>query len=127
MERLKELEELRDLVYKHINDSLNIQKTRFNKGRKNVRYFVTDKVLKKSHVLSDAAKGVNAKLEPVYEGPYTITNVIAPYVYKLDMGDSRKIDIVHFSELKKFREPRNTQLSKEINKEINKEENEEKK
>ena len=82
------------MVNKHINDSLDIQKTRFNKGRKNVHYFVTDKVLKKPHVLSDAAKGISAKLEPVYKGPYTITDVIAPYVYKLDMGDSRKIEIV---------------------------------
>ena len=41
-------------------------------------------MLKKTHLLSDAAKGINAKPEPVCEGPYTITDVIAPYAYKLN-------------------------------------------
>ena len=113
LKRLKEMNELRDLVYKHINDSMEIQKEKFNKGRKNVHYFVGNKVMKKTHPLSDADKGINAKLEPVYEGPYVITDVIAPYVYKLDMKDSRKIDIVHSSELKRFVEKRGLRQLKE--------------
>ena len=52
LKRLKELEELKGFVYKHINDSLDIQKSSFNKGRKNVHYYVGNKLLKKTHVLS---------------------------------------------------------------------------
>ena len=37
-----EPEELRDLVCKHTNDDLDIQKNRFNKWRKDVPYFVSD-------------------------------------------------------------------------------------
>ena len=77
MERIKELDALRDLVYKHINEAVDIQKDRYNKNRK-----------------------------PTYDGPYTIIDLIAPYVYKLDMGDRRKKDIVHSSELKRFIEKR---------------------
>ena len=44
IERLKELDALRDLVYKHINETVDIQKARFNKGRKDVHYFVGNKV-----------------------------------------------------------------------------------
>ena len=106
IQRMKELDGLRDLVYKNIGEATEKQKEKFNKGRKDVRYFIGNKVLLKTHILSDAVKGVNAKLEPVYEGPYTIKEVIAPYVYELDMGNSKRLTVAHSSELKRYIEPR---------------------
>ena len=34
LERIKELDALRDLVYKHFNETVDIQRARFNKNRK---------------------------------------------------------------------------------------------
>ena len=52
-------DELRDLVFE------NLTASRDKQGRKNVKYFVGDRVLLKTHTLSDAEKGIKAKLSPL--------------------------------------------------------------
>ena len=47
LERLEELEELRDLVYKNINDGLDIQINRFNEGAKMCAIFSVTKSVRR--------------------------------------------------------------------------------
>ena len=86
LERLKKLDELRDLVFENLVLASNKQKQRYIQGRKDVKYFIGDKILLKTHTLSDASKGINAKLSPPWEGPYTIIEVKADNIYRLDMA-----------------------------------------
>ena len=51
VERLKQLEQLRDLVFENQVAASEKQKQRYNQGRKNVKYFVGDRVLLKTHIL----------------------------------------------------------------------------
>ena len=47
-----------------------------------MQYFVDNQVMRKSYI-TYTAKHINAKLELKYKGPYTIMDVIVPYVYKI--------------------------------------------
>ena len=100
------MDELRDLVFQNLVSSRDDQKDRYNQGRKNVEYFVRDRVLLKTYTLSYTEKGIEAKLASIYEGPFTIKEVKAENIYVLDMGDSKRMDEAHVSELRKYREPR---------------------
>ena len=93
-------------MFKNLASATDKQKDWYNQGRKNVKYFVGDKVLFKTHMLSDDEKGIKAKLAPLYEGPYTIKEVKAENINALDMGNSKRMDEAHVSELRKYREPR---------------------
>lgn len=73
---------------------------------KDVHYFIGDTVLLEIHSMSNATKAINAKLESKYEGPFTIIEVIAPYVYKVDMGSSRRGDTDHATDLRNYIEKR---------------------
>ena len=103
---MKKPDKLRDIVFENLVSATEKQKDRYNQGRKKVQYFVGDRVLLKTHTLSDATKGINAKLSPLYEGPYTIKETKAENIYVLDMGASKRLDEAHVSELRKYREPR---------------------
>ena len=91
---------------------MDIQTKRFDKGRNIVHFHVYIKVLEKTHSFIDAANSIDANLELVLEGPYIITDVIPPYGYKLDMGDSRKIDILYSAELQKSVDKWNMQVGR---------------
>ena len=106
-DRLKRLDALRDLVARHLDDSRERQEKYYNRGRKHVQFFVGDQVLRKVHVLSNAAASFSAKLAPKYEGPYEIKEVLGDSVYMLDMGASRRNAKVHVAELKRYVPPRN--------------------
>ena len=111
VERLKKLDALRDLALQHINEATEKQMKRFNQGRK-VKFFVGDRVMRRTRILSDAAEGINAKLCPLQDGPFTILQVLSPAIYILDMGPSRRSGMSHVSELKKFIEPRGVRRRK---------------
>ena len=68
LERLKKLDELRDLVFENLVLASDKQKQKYNQGRKDVTYFIGDKILLKTHTLSGASKGFNAKLSPPLGG-----------------------------------------------------------
>ena len=66
-------------------------------------------VLRKVYYLSNAEKGVSAKLFEKLEGPYKIVEVLSPTVYLLDLeGKSQRLPMVHSSQLKLYvpRDPR---------------------
>ena len=106
VDRMKRLDGLRDLVVKHIDKARAVQTRHYNRGKKDVRFQLGDLVLRKSHVLSNAAQRLSAKLAPRCEGPYEVIRILSPTVYELRMGASRRCK-VHVSELKKFIPPRN--------------------
>ena len=92
-------------MFENLASSTDEQKDRYNQGRKNVKYFVGNKVLLKAHTLLDAEKGMKTKLAPLFEGPYTIKEVKAESIYVLDMGGSKRMDEARVSKLRKYREP----------------------
>ena len=69
---------------------------------------VGDRVLRKAHHLSDAARRFNAKLAEKYEGPYEVVEVLSPTVYVLEQGEiaNRRLAKVHASRLKRYIPPR---------------------
>ena len=67
-------------MFENLTASRNKQVDRYNHGRKNVKYFVGDRVLLKTHT---------------YEGLYTIKEAKAENIYILDMGSSRRMDEAH--------------------------------
>ena len=113
IERLKKVDALRDLVCKHINKATARQMTYYNKGRKEVKFFVGDKVWLQTHLLSNAAEGFKAKLGPPRDGPYTIKEVKSNEIYVLDMGGSKKLDEVHVSQISRYNEPRTAKQRKD--------------
>ena len=107
-DRLKRLDALRDLVSKYIDAAREKQEGYYNRGRKDIRFFVGDQVMRRTHYLSDASKKFSAKLAPKYEGPYTVVETLSPVVYMLGTGEgsNRRIAKVHISQLKRYIPPR---------------------
>ena len=68
---------------------------------------IGDKVLRRAHFLSDAARKFNAKLAEKFEGLFKIIEVKSPRVYVLEMGEgkTRRIAKVHVSQLKPYIPP----------------------
>lgn len=55
----------------------------YNKGRRPLEFAVGDEVLRRTHPLSDAAKGFAASLAPRWDGPYVIAKQISRLAYLL--------------------------------------------
>ena len=108
IDRVKRLDALRDLVARHIHSAREKQERHYNKGKRDVRFNVGDFVMRRVHVLSDAARKFSAKLAPKFEGPYGVVEVKSPGVYLLGEGEgsNRRICKAHVSELKRFVPPR---------------------
>lgn len=74
-------------------------------NRKSVHktFEIGDKVLLKTHFLSDASKGFTASLAPKREGPYTIIAKVSKAVFDLECDQTQqKVNKVHINELKPF-------------------------
>ena len=78
----------------------------YNRGCKEVRFQVEEMVMRKTHILSNAANKISSKLAPDWEGSYETIETKPPNVYMLKMDSGRKNPKVHVSELKKYREGR---------------------
>ncbi|CAB0038284.1 unnamed protein product [Trichogramma brassicae] len=109
LDRLRRLDALKDLVTKHIDAAQAKQASNFNKGRKDVRFMVGDKVMRRTHPLSDANKKIAGKLVQKHDGPYTVTRVLAPTTYLLSPceGTTRKNSKASVDQLKKYIPPEN--------------------
>lgn len=70
-DRVKRLDALRDLVLKYIDEAGEKRDLVYNKGRREV-YNVGDQVMVRVYQLSNAGKGINAKLLQKYCGPHVI-------------------------------------------------------
>ncbi|XP_072141317.1 uncharacterized protein [Dermacentor andersoni] len=77
----------------------------YNKGRRALEFAVGDEVLRRTHPLSDAAKGFAASLAPRWDGPYVIAKRISSLVYLLrEKHGSRVIGPVSLHDLKAYYE-----------------------
>ena len=108
-EKMFRLENVRDLVRKDNEQAQELQAKAFNQGKQDKSYEVGQSVIRKVHYLSNAEKGVSAKLFTKFEGPYKILEVLSLQTYLLDQpSDCYKLPKVHSSQLKLHieREPR---------------------
>ena len=107
-DRMKRLDALRDLASRHIGEAREVQRKLYNKGRKEAQFAVGDRLLRKAHHLSDAAKKFNTKLAEKYEDPYEVVEILSPTVYVLGQGEvaNRRLAKVHVSRLKRYDPPR---------------------
>ena len=91
------------MVVRNIEKAHQRHAVYYNRGRKDVRYQVGEMVMRKTHILSNAANKISSKLAPDCMGPYEIIETKPPNVYVLKMDSGRKNPKVHVSELKKYR------------------------
>ena len=105
------------MVAKNVAKAGKKQERYYNRGKRYVTYSVGDEVMRRVHVLSDASKKFNKKLAPKYEGPFKVVKVQSPTVYILDSAErgSRRLAMIHVSELKRYVPPRNKALSEKHN------------
>lgn len=79
------------------------QKAQYDKAHREVHYQVGDLVLRRTHVLSDAAKGISASLSAKWSGPYRVGTKVTPLVYQLVDSKGRPTGgPVNVSDLKPF-------------------------
>ncbi|XP_064468475.1 uncharacterized protein LOC135379159 [Ornithodoros turicata] len=79
------------------------QASQYNKGRRQVTYRVGDLVLRRTHPLSDAAKGFAASLVDRWDGPYRVSAQLTPVTYRLERcSTSEESGPVHITYLKEF-------------------------
>lgn len=90
----------------NIEKQQDIQKTRVDDARRPATFELGDKVLIRSHHLSNASKGLSAKLAPRRDGPYRIRRVVTPTTYEVEeLGEGREyIGKFHTNDLFKFQE-----------------------
>ncbi|XP_058791028.1 uncharacterized protein LOC131664153 [Phymastichus coffea] len=110
-DRLKRLNALRSLVVRHIEQAQDRQKRHYDRGRRFVQFQEGDLVLRRSHTLSNAALGRNAKLDPLYIGPYKVLEVLSPELYILTTDSKKQVDRVHVKELKRYVPPRSNRAT----------------
>ena len=98
------------MAKKNIEKAGETQEKYYDRNKRYVVYNVGDEIMRRSHVLSDATKKFNKKLEPKYEGPFKIVEVKSPTMYILDSAEreSRRLAMIHASKLKRYVPPCNT-------------------
>ena len=80
MDRVKRLDALREMVMLNIEKAHQRQANYYNRWRKDVRFQVGELVMRKTHILSNAANKISSKLAPNWEGPYEIIEIKPPNV-----------------------------------------------
>ena len=103
------MEHVRDLVRKHNEQAQERQAKAFDQGKQEKTYKVGQEVIRKVCYLSNAEKGLSAKLLTKFGDPYKILEVLSPTTYLLDLkGESLRLPMVHSSQLKLYipRDPR---------------------
>lgn len=99
VERLQKLKDIFELVRINLAAAFASQSKHYNLRRREWRCHLGDKVMKREHHLSSAAKGFAAKLAPKFSGPYTVVRVISPVVYEIKGPHGRR-QKVHVKDLK---------------------------
>uniref|UniRef100_A0ABD2W9P1 CCHC-type domain-containing protein n=1 Tax=Trichogramma kaykai TaxID=54128 RepID=A0ABD2W9P1_9HYME len=101
-----EKEIISELVEKLIppaSDTSNQDQARYyNKKRKDVKFNINDLVTVKKHTLSSKVDNVASKLAQKYKDPGRITKIISPVIYEIENEESKKLEIVHVSDIKPF-------------------------
>jgi len=78
----------------------------YNKTARLRKIEVGDKVLLKSHFLSDGASGFSSKLAPKREGPYLVTNKVSSKSFDLKcLASGQVVNKAHINELTPYYDP----------------------
>lgn len=103
--RMTKLHELYNLVKINLAHAFSAQSRHYNLRHRDWRCHVGDLVMRKQHPLSSAVRGIAAKLEPKYFGPYTVIKVRSPVVYDIRAADGKKLHRIHVKDLKPANPP----------------------
>ena len=108
VDRIKQLDALRDLVAGHIDQAREKQMREYNKNKRDVQFSEEDLVMRRTHPLSSGINKFSAKLASKYEGPLKNVEIKSPTAYILESvsGDTQRIAKAHVSELKQYVPPR---------------------
>ena len=90
---IKRLDVLREIFTMNIERTGDKQEKHYNERKIHAKFKVSDIVMRRMHVLSDASK-FNAKLDPKFKGPFQITEVKSPTVYVMILTFC-PVDLVH--------------------------------
>lgn len=101
---MKRLQELRDLLIRHIESAQAEEKELYDRGRMDVKFEEGKEVLRRT-LLSSAEKKINAKLASKYEEPVKVSKVLSDVAYELQTPSGTRIPKSHVSELRKFKRP----------------------
>ena len=74
----------------------------YNRGRLPPPFSIGDEVLRKTHVLSDAAKGVARSLAASFEGPFILHKKISENVYVLSDQEGNNVGVCNVDQLKLY-------------------------
>lgn len=96
------LRNIHDWCRKNLKKAFVAQAKFYNLRRRDVRYKVGDKVLKRSHVLSSAANAFASKLAPKYTGPFVVEAKKGYNIYQIRQEGSQKSVIAHVKDLKPY-------------------------
>lgn len=98
--RIKCIQEARELARVLMARASTTQARHYNLRRRDVRFHLGDRVMRREHPLSNAARGFAAKLAPRYSGPWTICKVRSPQVYDLKGERGKKLLRIHIKDMK---------------------------
>jgi hypothetical protein len=77
----------------------------YNKGRVPAELDVGDWVMRKTNVLSDAARGVASSLAPLFEGPFRLSRKISDNVFELEDENGTFMGTRNVDQLRRFHLP----------------------
>lgn len=98
---LEKLKESFELVKLNLAKTFSTQKHYYNLRRREWIPKLGEQVMKKEHNISDASKGITAKLLPKYSGPLTVTKVWSPVIFQLkDTHTGKTFKKIHVKDLK---------------------------
>jgi transposase InsO family protein len=99
----KRINMIQSIARDNIQQSKEVYLANYNKKAKERLISVGDKVLLKSHFLSDSSKGFSSKLAPRREGPFLVTKKISENIFELQSIESGQVvRKVHINELVPF-------------------------
>lgn len=85
-----------------LDKAYEVSKRVYNMRRRPVQYQLGQKVWKRNFLLSDATKGITAKLSDRFVGPFTIRRKVGYCVYELCNDRGESIGMWHVQDLKPF-------------------------
>ena len=101
-ERMDALPELHERAAAKSRAAQERQAGYYDAGRREPSFKPGDRVWKRSHPLSSAAKGIAAKLAPKFEGPYWITDALGSNTYRLVGNGGQVEEVVAADQLKRY-------------------------
>ncbi|EFN63805.1 Retrovirus-related Pol polyprotein from transposon 412, partial [Camponotus floridanus] len=101
-ERMERIQALRNWVVENLEAAHSKQAHYYNLRKRDHRFAIGERVLKRQHVLLSAAQNISAKLATKYHGPFTIAKMLSLVVYELPDSVHRPIGKVHIKDSKPY-------------------------